>query len=512
RRVPARLRPHLRRERREGVDPAHRGAGAGTRGARGGSCRDGAAPGRAPERPRRAARRAGDVRPHAGRAADAQRRERAGAGRAAGGARPAAGGARGGPGGLGGAPGRARRGLPGARVAPRRPCGRPRRDGPAAGPAGGRGGPERGEPRDAGGAPERAGRAARGAGGPAPGPGRCPRGGRGGAALRRPPPARARGAGGGAGAGRGRDRGGGGPPPGVTPVTAAQRNGGQAAEALPPAPVDRDPAAAPRALGELLVREGLITDAQLAAALAACEARPGAVSLEEVLLEDGAVSRADLERVRSRYRRRDRLGDLLVAAGVVSDGQLQLAVDHHLRTGLRLGDALLQLGFLTEDALRQTLSRQLGIGFVDLDRLVLDRRLAPAIPKEYAERHRVLPVAEGDGLLTIAVADPTDAGLAEDLAAVTGARVRLVTSTPAAFQRAFARIYGEDPAVGLARQQHRLEQAYAAVSAELDAGRRALAALQEAQDDVLREQGEALRAAAARSEAQAADEAAREAA
>jgi len=298
----------------------------------------------------------------------------------------------------------------------------------------------------------------------------------------------------------------------VTPVTAAQRNGGQAAEALPPAPVDRDPAAAPRALGELLVREGLITDAQLAAALAACEARPGAVSLEQVLLDDGAVSRADLERVRSRYRRRDRLGDLLVAGGAVSEAQLQLAVDHHLRTGLRLGDALLQLGFLTEDALRQTLSRQLGIGFVDLDRLVLDRRLAPAIPKEYAERRRVLPVAEGEGLLTVAAADPTAEGLAEDLAAVTGARVRLVTSTPGAFQRAFARVYGEDPAVGLARQQHRLEQAYAAVAAELDAARRALAALQEAQDEVLSEQGEALRAAAARSEAQAAEEAAREAA
>ncbi len=299
----------------------------------------------------------------------------------------------------------------------------------------------------------------------------------------------------------------------MTPVTAASRHGGQAAEAPPPGPAssEADPVAASRLLGELLVREGLITDAQLAAALAACEARPGAVSLEEVLLEDGAVSRADLERVRSRYRRRDRLGDLLVAAGAVSDAQLQLAVDHHLRTGLRLGDALLQLGFLTEDALRQTLSRQLGIGFVDLDRLVLDRRLAPAIPKEYAERHRVLPVAEGDGLLTIAVADPTDAGLAEDLAAVTGARVRLVTSTPAAFQRAFARIYGEDPAVGLARQQHRLEQAYAAVSAELDAARRALAALQEAQDDVLREQGEALRAAAAQSAEQVAAQAAREA-
>ena len=84
--------------------------------------------------------------------------------------------------------------------------------------------------------------------------------------------------------------------------------------------------------------------------------------------------------------------------------QLEQAVDHHLRTGLRLGDALLQLSFLTEEELREALCRQLDVTFVDLDRLLVDRQLAPLVPKEYAQHHRVVPVASAEGTLTVAVA------------------------------------------------------------------------------------------------------------
>jgi hypothetical protein len=250
-------------------------------------------------------------------------------------------------------------------------------------------------------------------------------------------------------------------------------------------------------LGEFLVREGLLTEAQLTHALRVRGTGPAAGRLEDVLVAEGILSRAELEGALRRYRHRYRLGDLLLSTGAITEAQLQLAVDHHLRTGLRLGDSLLQLSFLTEDALREALCRQLDVTFVDLDRMLVDRQLAPLVPKEYAQHHRVVPVASAEGTLTVAVADPTDGWVADDLQAATGCRVRLVTSTAAAFQRAFARVYGEDPAVGLARRHHRLEQAHASVSRELEAALRGLEELRRAHEEFLSEHADTLRSVAA---------------
>src|SRR5262245_55922126 len=112
------------------------------------------------------------------------------------------------------------------------------------------------------------------------------------------------------------------------------------AVALPPAITKRRATARParpRLLGELLVREGLITEEQLAAALRAQDANPDGTPIGQLLVEQGALSPADLEVVLERYHKKYRLGDILVETNVISETQLQLGVDHHRRTGLRLG-------------------------------------------------------------------------------------------------------------------------------------------------------------------------------
>lgn len=250
-----------------------------------------------------------------------------------------------------------------------------------------------------------------------------------------------------------------------------------------------------RLLGDLLVQEGLVTEAQLETALQAQDAAADGTPIGQILVEQGALSKASLDGVLARYHKKYRLGDILVETNVISDTQLQLAIDHHRKTGLRLGDALLQLDFVTEAQLKHALCTQLDVGLVDLDRLFVDPALATVIPKEYAQHHRVVPIARTDGILTVALADPTDWWLGEDLQAATGDLVHLVTSTDAAFQRAFTRVYGEDPTVGLARRHVRLEQAHAAVSRDLEAALRALTELRHAQDGFLHEQAETLRAA-----------------
>ncbi|HZW91008.1 MAG TPA: hypothetical protein VFF12_18160 [Myxococcaceae bacterium] len=274
---------------------------------------------------------------------------------------------------------------------------------------------------------------------------------------------------------------------------------GREAVALPPMITPRRAATMPsrtRLLGELLLREGLVTEGQLTTALRAQEARLDGTPIGQLLVEQGALSPADLEAVLRRYHKKYRLGDILVETNVISETQLQLGVDHHRRTGLRLGDALLQLGFVNEEMLKLALCTQLDVAFVDLDRFSIDRGLASILPKAFAQQHRILPVARVDDVLTVGLADPTDGWIAENIEAMTGCQVRLVMSTDAAFQRAFARVYGEDPGVGLARQHERLEQAHAVLTREHENAARALSELRQSHEAFLRDQAELLRAAA----------------
>jgi hypothetical protein len=248
-----------------------------------------------------------------------------------------------------------------------------------------------------------------------------------------------------------------------------------------------------RLLGELLLREGLVTESQLAAALRAQETSPDGTPVGQLLVEQGALTPAALESVLKRYHKKYRLGDILVETNAITETQLQLAVDHHRRTGLRLGDALLQLAFVNEETLKHALCTQLDVAFVDLDRFFVDRSLMSLVPKTYAQQHRVLPVARVDDVLTVALADPTDGWLVDDLEVMTGCQVQLVMSSDAAFQRAFVRMYGESPGVGLARQHERLEQAHAALSREHGNAVRALGELRQVHEDFLRDQTELLR-------------------
>jgi Type II secretion system (T2SS), protein E, N-terminal domain len=286
-------------------------------------------------------------------------------------------------------------------------------------------------------------------------------------------------------------------------MTTAPLNGGSGhgreAVALSPAVSPRRCASAPtqtRLLGELLVQEGLVSETQLATALRAQKASAHGIPIGQVLVEQGALSPADLKAMLDRYHKKYRLGDILVETNVISETQLQLGVDHHRRTGLRLGDALLQLGFLNEEMLKLGLCTQLDVAFVDLDRFSIDRGLALLVPKAFAQQHRILPVARVDDVLTVALADPTDGWVAEDLEAMTDCQVRLVMSIDTAFQRAFTRVYGEDPGVGLARQHERLEQAHSVLTREYENAVRALGDLRQSHEEFIRDQTELLRTAA----------------
>ncbi|SDS96796.1 GspE/PulE family protein [Pseudomonas oryzae] len=118
------------------------------------------------------------------------------------------------------------------------------------------------------------------------------------------------------------------------------------------------------------------------------------------------------------HRRKVRLGDLLVQSGLISEGQLQLALDEQKRSGAKLGRAVVEMGFISEQKLLEALSRQLDIPYVDLRQFKFNEKLVQRLPEALARRFRViLLIEEGDGLL-VGMSDPLDLFALDEMARV----------------------------------------------------------------------------------------------
>uniref|UniRef100_C5D5I9 Type II secretion system protein E n=1 Tax=Geobacillus sp. (strain WCH70) TaxID=471223 RepID=C5D5I9_GEOSW len=143
---------------------------------------------------------------------------------------------------------------------------------------------------------------------------------------------------------------------------------------------------------------------------------------------------------------RKRLGDLLVEAGLITEEQLEEALKEKA-PGQKLGDALLQRGYITEQQLIEVLEFQLGIPHVSLYRYPIDPKVTNLISKEFAKRHMVMPLKiEGERLL-VAMADPMDFFVIDDLRLSTGFHIETAIASKDDILRAINKYYDIDESV-----------------------------------------------------------------
>jgi type IV pilus assembly protein PilB len=143
---------------------------------------------------------------------------------------------------------------------------------------------------------------------------------------------------------------------------------------------------------------------------------------------------------------RKRLGDLLVEAGLITEAQLQEALKEKA-PGQKLGDALLQRGYITEQQLIEVLEFQLGIPHVSLYRYPIDPKVTNLISKEFAKRHMVMPLKiEGERLL-VAMADPMDFFVIDDLRLSTGFQIETAIASKDDILRTINKYYDIDESV-----------------------------------------------------------------
>lgn len=195
--------------------------------------------------------------------------------------------------------------------------------------------------------------------------------------------------------------------------------------------------------GGLLVKEGLINEAQLERVLAIQQETEPRPLLGQVLLDEKLVTPHELNAFLTKYQRKHLLGDVLIETKAITPFQLETALDTQRKTDRALGDALIQLGFISERQLKQALAIQLRIPFVDLDQGPIDPAMRGVLSESYARHHRVLPVARVDDRIVLAMDDPTDLDVIAEVRACTGHRIDVVTATGEAIHRSLSRLYGE---------------------------------------------------------------------
>ncbi len=115
----------------------------------------------------------------------------------------------------------------------------------------------------------------------------------------------------------------------------------------------------------------------------------------------------------------ERLGDLLVRENLITKDQLEKALGEQKTSGMRLGYCLVKLGFVQETEISKALARQYRIPAVDLSRFEVDAKITKLIPAEVAVKHTVLPLKREGRVLTVAMADPTNVTVIEDLKFIT---------------------------------------------------------------------------------------------
>jgi type IV pilus assembly protein PilB len=137
-----------------------------------------------------------------------------------------------------------------------------------------------------------------------------------------------------------------------------------------------------------------------------------------------------------------RLGEILLKESLITQEQLQKALDFQRTNGGKLGSCLTKMGYITDDDITGVLSRQYGVPSINLKFYEIDPNVIKLIPQDTALRYQVIPLSRVGSVLTIAMTDPTNVFAMDDIKFMTGFNVEPVVASESAIGEAITRFYG----------------------------------------------------------------------
>ncbi len=143
-------------------------------------------------------------------------------------------------------------------------------------------------------------------------------------------------------------------------------------------------------------------------------------------------------------RRKLRLGDLLVNSGVITEAQLEKALELQKGTGRKLGEVLMDENIASDETIAKALSSQLGISMIDLQGISIPKEIQDLMPANVLKQHKMIPFEYGNSpnVIRVAMADPIDMNAQDDIAIITNLRVEPVVATQRSIMVTIDRYYG----------------------------------------------------------------------
>ena len=124
-----------------------------------------------------------------------------------------------------------------------------------------------------------------------------------------------------------------------------------------------------------------------------------------------------------------RLGQLLMRAGIITEKQLNDALEVYRATGSPIGRVLVDLGYASQGAILSVMARQIGIEYIDFAERHPEPAAVSLVSRELAARYTLMPIQVDDGVLVVAMADPQNVLALDDLRIITGHDIRPAIST-----------------------------------------------------------------------------------
>jgi len=137
-----------------------------------------------------------------------------------------------------------------------------------------------------------------------------------------------------------------------------------------------------------------------------------------------------------------KLGELLVKENLISPQQLQEALTYQKQHGGKLGYNLVKLGFVKDEEITGLLSRQYGVPAINLARFEIDPSVIKLVPSETAQKYQIIPLSRAGANLTIAMVDPTNVFAMDDIKFMTGYNVEPVVASETAIMDSIDKYYG----------------------------------------------------------------------
>ncbi|MBI5873739.1 MAG: hypothetical protein HZB36_06320 [Candidatus Omnitrophica bacterium] len=182
----------------------------------------------------------------------------------------------------------------------------------------------------------------------------------------------------------------------------------------------------PRKLGELLVENGILTESQLLEALQA-QKRERKL-LGEIIVELGYATKEKLDGALARQYG-SKLGEILIAKGLIGFEQLQQALDDQKNSPKSLGEILIDKGFVSEADLMDGLSKQYNMPYVKLADYDINPEAIAKVPLDALKKYCVFPINIEDSMLVVATANPEDFIAESDLRFLSGLYIKFVLAS-----------------------------------------------------------------------------------